>query len=60
MVEVKHRPTILGNVRYWKVFGNDEKIENFLQIKHEFECVNIDVDNDIDNDVNRKQKQKWN
>jgi len=27
VVEVKHRPVVPYNVRYWQVFGNDEKIE---------------------------------
>jgi hypothetical protein len=48
-VEVKCRPTILDNIRYWQVFGNDEQIDDFLQSKNEFECANIDVDSDDDN-----------
>jgi hypothetical protein len=47
-VEVKCRPTIPTNIRYWKVFGNDEQIDDFLQSKNEFECANIDVDSDND------------
>jgi ribonuclease HI len=45
-VEVKCRPTIPDNIRYWQVFGNDEKIEDFLQCKNDFECTNIDLEND--------------
>lgn len=48
VVEVKHKSTVPDNVRYWQVFGNDEKIENLLQMKDEFESVNIDIENDID------------
>jgi ribonuclease HI len=32
-VEVNCRPTVPDNIRYWKVFGNDDQIEDFLQCK---------------------------
>jgi hypothetical protein len=48
-VEVKCRPTIPDNIRYWQVFGNDDQIEDFLQCKNDFECTNIDLENDDDN-----------
>lgn len=48
MVEVKHRPVVPHNVRYWQVFSNDKQIENFLHMKYEFESINIDIENDID------------
>lgn len=48
VVEVRHMLVVLDNVKYWKVFGNDKQIENFLQMKDEFETVNIDIENDID------------
>jgi ribonuclease HI len=41
-VEVKCRPTVPDNIRYWQVFGNDDQIEDFLQCKNDFECTNID------------------
>jgi len=50
-VEVKCRPTVPNNIRYWQVFGNDDQIEDFLQCKNDFECTNIDVENEIE-DVN--------
>jgi hypothetical protein len=46
IVEVKCRPTIPDNIRYWQVFRNDDQIEDFLQCKNEFECTNIDLEND--------------
>jgi hypothetical protein len=46
---VKCRPTILDNIRYWQVFGNDDQIEDFLQCKNDFECTNIDLENDDEN-----------
>jgi hypothetical protein len=45
-VEVKCRPTIPDNIRYWQVFGNDDQIEDFLQCKNDFECTNIDLEQD--------------
>jgi hypothetical protein len=49
MVEVKCRPTVPDNIRYWKVFGNDDQIEDFLQCKNDFECTNIDLENEDEN-----------
>jgi hypothetical protein len=46
---VKCKPTVPDNIRYWKVFGNDEQIEDFLQFKNDFECTNIDVNSDDEN-----------
>jgi hypothetical protein len=34
-IEVKNRPTILNNVKYWKVFENDKQIIRFLQMEEE-------------------------
>jgi hypothetical protein len=46
---VKCRPTVPNNIRYWKVFGNDDQIEDFLQCKNNFECTNIDLENEDEN-----------
>jgi hypothetical protein len=48
-VEVKCRLTVLDNIRYWQVFGNDDQIEDFIQGKKDFECTNIDLENDDEN-----------
>jgi ribonuclease HI len=48
-VEVKCRPTIPDNIRYWQVFANDDQIEDFLQCKNDFECTNIDLENEDEN-----------
>jgi ribonuclease HI len=50
-MEVKCRPTISDNIRYWQVFGNDDQIEDFL---NDFECTNIDLENDDEN-VNKSK-----
>jgi ribonuclease HI len=41
-IEVKHRPTIPDNVKYWQVFEDDKQIIRFLQMKEEYENVQID------------------
>jgi ribonuclease HI len=33
IVEVKNIPVVPNNIKYWKVFGNDEQIEIFFSIK---------------------------
>jgi hypothetical protein len=43
-VEVKCRSTVPDNIKYWKVFGNDDQIDDFLQCKNDFECTNIDLE----------------
>jgi hypothetical protein len=58
-MEVKCRPTVLENIRYWQVFGNDEQIDDFLQSKNEFECANIDVYSD-DDSVNKLDSEEIN
>jgi ribonuclease HI len=45
-MEVKCRPTVPDNIRYWQVFGNDDQIEDFLQCRNDFECTNIDVEDE--------------
>jgi hypothetical protein len=45
-MEVKCRPTVVDNIRYWQVFGNDDQIDNFLQCKNDFKCTNIDLEQD--------------
>lgn len=41
-INVKHRPAIPENVRYWKVFQDDKQINNFLQTKEEFVSSQMD------------------
>ena len=44
-VEVRHKPSILDNVKSWKVFEYDKKIQNFLALTKEFDALNIDENN---------------
>jgi len=33
IAEVRHRPTILENLKNWQVFANDQQIKNFLTLR---------------------------
>jgi ribonuclease HI len=41
-IEVKHRPTVPNNIKYWTVFEDDNQIESFLKMDGEFANMNID------------------
>ena len=41
---IKHRPTVPNNVKDWQVFEDDDQINNFLTLEHEFSNINIDTD----------------
>lgn len=45
-IHVKHRPTVPDNQRYWKVFQDDEEIDDFLHNKGKFKETSIDEEND--------------
>ena len=50
-IHVKHCPTVPENQRCWKVFQDDEEINEFLQNEGKFKDSSIDTENDngIDN-----------
>jgi hypothetical protein len=41
-IEVKHRPAVPDNIKYWQLFEDDKQVERFLQMSDEFPNVNID------------------
>ena len=41
-IEVKHRPAIPDNVKYWQVFEDDDHIESFLTLSGDYESMAID------------------
>jgi hypothetical protein len=45
-VEVKYRPSIPDNVKYWKVFEDDLELKKFLESVDEFAALHIDQDLD--------------
>ena len=51
VLEVKHRPIVPNKMRYWQVFGNDKRIESFMQSKDEFQDDSIDLDSELENQI---------
>ena len=46
--EIKHRPIVPDNVKYWQIFSEDQQIYHFLNNEHEFQNCQIDNDCNID------------
>ena len=43
-VKVRHRPSVLENVKSWKIFEDDKQIQNFLILTGDFNGLTIDED----------------
>ena len=41
-IQVKYRPSLLDNVKFWKVFENDDELSKFLQLVDELSDIHID------------------
>jgi hypothetical protein len=35
-IQVKYRPSLPDNIKYWKVFEDDDELNRFLQVVGEF------------------------
>ena len=44
-VQVKYRPSLLDNVKSWRVFENDDELSKSLQLVDEFYDIHIDQEN---------------
>ena len=44
-VQVKCRPSLPDNVKFWRVFENDDEVGKFLQLVDEFSDMHIDREN---------------
>jgi ribonuclease HI len=47
-VDIRYRPSVPDNVKHWKVFEDDSKLERFLQSVDEFSALHIDQDPDLE------------
>jgi hypothetical protein len=47
-VDIRYRPSVPDNVKHWKVFEDDSKLERFLQSVDEFLALHIDQDPDLE------------
>ena len=46
--QIKFRPAVLDNEKYWQVFDGDKQIEDFMQFKSEFKLHISDSDYETD------------
>ena len=44
-IQFKYKPSLPDNVRFWKVFENDDELSKFLQVVDEFYDMHIDQEN---------------
>jgi ribonuclease HI len=44
-IQVKYRPSLPDNIKYWKVFEDDNELSRFLQVVDEFSGMHIDQEN---------------
>ena len=44
-IKVKYRPSLQDNVKFWKVFENDDELSKFLKLVDEFYDIHIDKEN---------------
>ena len=52
---MKHRPSLPDNVKYWKVFEDDDEINRFLQVIDEFSEIHIDQENKTIEECNQSE-----
>jgi ribonuclease HI len=58
-IQVRHRPSLPDNVKFWKVFEDDAELTRFLAVVDEFAELQIDQDNEHDDgDEQPKLKNK--
>jgi hypothetical protein len=50
-IQVKYRPSLLDNVKFWKVFEDDAELTRFLAMIDEFVDLQIDQENAHDHEV---------
>ena len=46
--QIKFRPVVPDNEKYWQVFNGDKQIEDFMQFRNEFELPSSDSDYETD------------
>jgi ribonuclease HI len=58
-IQVKYRPSLPDNVKFWKVFDDGEQLVRFLEVIDEFSTLHIDHENqNIEKIKNLKLKNK--
>jgi ribonuclease HI len=58
-IQVKYRPSLPDNIKYWKVFEDDDELSRFLQVVDEFSDMHIDQKNqNVEESKKPKLKRK--
>jgi ribonuclease HI len=58
-IQIRHRPSLPDNVKFWKVFEDDAELTRFLAVVDEYADLQIDQDNEHDDEVEQpKLKNK--
>ena len=52
-IQVKYRPSLPDNIKYWKFFEDDDELNRFLQVVDEFSDMHVDQQN-----LNVEESQK--
>ena len=52
-IQVKYRPSLPDNVKFWKVFEDDVELTRFLAMIDEFAYLQIDQENEHDNEIEK-------
>jgi hypothetical protein len=52
-IQVKYRPSLPDNVKFWKVFEDDVELARFLAVIDEFADLQIDQENEHDNEIEK-------
>ena len=52
-IQVKYRPSLPNNVKFWKVFENDDELSKLLQVVDELSDMHIDQEK-----INMEESQK--
>ena len=52
IAEVRHKPKIPDNLKYWQIISQDSQIYNFMNSEGEFQNCNIDTDCTVDYTIN--------
>jgi hypothetical protein len=45
-IEMRYRPSIPDNIKYWKVFEDDQQIKIFMEVIDEFSNTYVDSDDE--------------
>jgi ribonuclease HI len=58
-IQVKYKPSLLENIKYWKVFEDDDELNRFLQEVDEFSDMHVNQQNqNVEESQKPKLKQK--